>query len=142
MSLMISARKLTSPGPTPSRRPRPSRAAEVLARVPAVLIQSLPTTSLIVLSLVGTTFGCNAEDAAVSAKTKQQYDKYCARCHNVGAANAPRRGDADSWKKRLRKGRPALLESVKKGLVAMPPMGDCKDCTDEDFQALIDYLAQ
>jgi cytochrome c5 len=102
--------------------------------------ESLSRLGLIALFLASN--ACNTGDENVSTKTKQQYTKYCARCHNVGAANAPRLGDAESWKKRLRKGRPALVNSIKKGLVAMPPMGDCVECTDQDLEALVNYLAQ
>jgi cytochrome c5 len=33
------------------------------------------------------------------------------------------------------------MESVKNGLNAMPPTGLCSDCTNEEYQALINYMA-
>ena len=42
---------------------------------------------------------------------------------------------------RMEKGMPALVESVKKGMNAMPPTGMCSTCTDEDYAALIEFMA-
>ncbi|MCH2111184.1 MAG: c-type cytochrome [Polyangiaceae bacterium] len=72
----------------------------------------------------------------------QLYEQHCARCHDVGAANAPRRGEAQAWEKRLRKGYPTLIKNINSGLVAMPPKGGCAECTDADFDALIHYLVE
>ncbi len=85
--------------------------------------------------------GCDRAEPEASAKTVTQYESHCSSCHEVGAANAPRRGDAHQWSKRLKKGEARLVASVKKGLVAMPPRGGCNDCNDEDFKALIRYMA-
>jgi cytochrome c5 len=41
----------------------------------------------------------------------------------------------------MAKGMPALLESVKKGINAMPPTGMCAGCTDADYTALIEFMA-
>jgi cytochrome c5 len=100
----------------------PSRRAACLSLVPLVLT------------------GCQASPEA-SKKTVAQYAQYCASCHESGAANAPRRGDVDSWAKRLRKGTPVLLESIRKGPVGMPSAGACKECSDEDLLALLAYLS-
>ena len=35
----------------------------------------------------------------------------------------------------------AMVASVKAGKGAMPPKGMCMDCTDEQFAALITYMA-
>lgn len=91
------------------------------------------------LALVAALSGCG--DQKVSPRTTTQYSQYCSRCHDTGAANAPRRGDAASWEKRLRKGKPAIIQAVIAGPVAMPPRGGCTECTDEDLGLLLDYLA-
>ena len=101
-----------------------------------------PLFICIALSLLPTIAGCDKGKAQASTKTTAQYDQYCAACHEVGAANAPRRGDAHQWGKRLKKGEAQLLGSVKTGLVAMPAKGGCTTCTDDDFRALIQYMAQ
>lgn len=82
--------------------------------------------------------------SAVGAYAEPDMDKYnrsCAVCHATGAANAPKAGDATAWAPRLEKGMEALLQSVSNGLNAMPPKGMCFDCTEEDYQALIEYMS-
>jgi cytochrome c5 len=70
-----------------------------------------------------------------------KYAKSCQVCHATGAANAPKTGDAAAWEPRLAKGMDALVQSVSSGMNAMPPKGMCFDCTDEDYKALIEYMA-
>ncbi len=82
--------------------------------------------------------------SAASALAEPDMDKYaksCQVCHANGAANAPKTGDAAAWEPRLAKGMDALVQSVSNGLNAMPPKGMCFDCSDEDYKALIDYMA-
>ena len=70
-----------------------------------------------------------------------KYNKSCGVCHNTGAANAPKTGDAAAWAPRLEKGMDALVQSVNNGLNAMPPKGMCFDCSDDDYKALIEHMA-
>ena len=70
-----------------------------------------------------------------------KYDKSCKVCHANGAANAPKTGDAAAWEPRMAKGMDAMVQSVSNGLNAMPPKGMCFDCSDDDYKALIDYMA-
>ncbi|MFT6050979.1 MAG: cytochrome c5 [Halioglobus sp.] len=70
-----------------------------------------------------------------------KYNKSCAICHASGAANAPKTGDVAAWAPRLEKGMDVLVASVNAGLNAMPPKGMCFDCTDDDYKALINFMA-
>jgi len=70
-----------------------------------------------------------------------KYGRSCAMCHASGAAGAPKTGDAKAWEPRIAKGMDVLMESVKKGLNAMPPTGLCSDCSDEEYRELISYMA-
>lgn len=82
--------------------------------------------------------------SAASAMAEPDMDKYnksCAVCHASGAANAPKTGDAASWEPRLAKGMDTLVQSVEKGLNAMPPKGMCFDCSADEYKALIEYMA-
>ena len=54
---------------------------------------------------------------------------------------APMLGDAGAWEARMEKGMEALVASVRNGLNAMPPGGLCNSCSDEDYAALITYMA-
>ena len=85
-----------------------------------------------------------AATVAVSAHAEPNMDKYnksCAMCHEQGVAGAPKTGDAAAWAPRVEKGMDVLLGSVKNGLNAMPPMGMCMDCTDDEFKGLITYMS-
>lgn len=64
----------------------------------------------------------------------------CNVCHSAGVAGAPKLDDKEAWANRLAKGDEELLASVRNGLNAMPPMGTCMDCTDEDLATLIDLM--
>ena len=78
---------------------------------------------------------------AWAADAPERYQTTCGVCHVAGVANAPKTGDAAAWEPRLAKGMDAMLESVKKGLNAMPATGLCADCSDDEYKALIQYMA-
>ncbi len=78
---------------------------------------------------------------AMAAADMDKYAKSCQVCHANGAANAPKTGDAAAWEPRLAKGMEALVQSVNNGMGAMPPKGMCFDCSDDDYKALIQYMA-
>ena len=59
---------------------------------------------------------------AMAAPDMDKYAKSCQVCHANGAANAPKTGDAAAWESRMAKGM-------------------CFDCSDEDYKALIEYMA-
>lgn len=70
-----------------------------------------------------------------------KHNKSCAICHAAGVAGAPKSGDAAAWEPRIAKGMDVLLLSVKNGLNAMPPMGMCFDCSDDEYMELIKYMS-
>lgn len=80
--------------------------------------------------------------AAFAEPDMDKYNKSCAVCHASGAANAPKTGDVAAWEPRMAKGMEVLVQSVQNGLNAMPPKGMCFDCSDEDYAAMIDYMAK
>ncbi len=84
---------------------------------------------------------CLGAAGVLAEPNMDKYNKSCAVCHNTGAANAPKTGDAAAWEPRLAKGMEALLQSVNNGLNAMPPKGMCFDCTDDEYKELITYMA-
>jgi len=77
---------------------------------------------------------------ASADKGKEIYDTKCFTCHLAGVANAPKFGDKEAWAPRAALGMEALLATAKTGKNAMPPMGTCMDCTDEDLTAAIQYM--
>jgi cytochrome c5 len=83
-----------------------------------------------------------ATQVVADPAVEEKYTKTCAICHAAGVAGAPKTGVSAEWEARLAKGSDAMLASVKNGMNAMPPKGMCMDCTDAEFNALIDYMAK
>lgn len=79
--------------------------------------------------------------AAQAEPDMDKYNKSCVVCHEQGVAGAPKVGDTAAWGPRLEKGMDVLLGSVKNGLNAMPPMGMCFDCSEDDYMELIKFMA-
>lgn len=77
---------------------------------------------------------------ANAREAKELYDAKCSVCHAAGVANAPKLGDKAAWTPLAATGMDALLASVKQGKNAMPAMGTCTDCTDDEFKAVIQYM--
>jgi cytochrome c5 len=69
------------------------------------------------------------------------YARSCASCHTVAATRAPLTGDAAAWAPRMAKGMDAMVGSVVNGFGGMPPFGLCMDCSAEQFEALIQFMA-
>ena len=67
-------------------------------------------------------------------------NQYCAVCHARGLYNAPKIGDAVAWQAKLAEGRDHLWQVVLHGEKAMPPRGNCHDCSDAELRAAMDYL--
>jgi len=71
---------------------------------------------------------------------EQSYMQLCFACHSSGVAGAPKLDDPDDWNSRMEKGMEAVMSNVINGVNAMPAKGLCFNCTDEDLQALVDYM--
>lgn len=67
--------------------------------------------------------------------------KSCGICHNSGVAGAPKIGDTAAWKPRMAKGMDQMVESVVKGMGAMPPRGMCVECGTDDYKAIIKRMS-
>lgn len=81
--------------------------------------------------------------ASVNAdEVSDRYTKTCAVCHASGAAGAPKTHVAADWAPRMTKGMDVLIASVNNGLNAMPPKGMCFDCNNDQFKALIEFMAK
>lgn len=71
----------------------------------------------------------------------QVYDQFCFACHATGVGDAPLFQDTTQWAPRLAKGFDELLRTSLTGLGAMPPMGTCMACTEDEMLAAIRYLS-
>lgn len=80
---------------------------------------------------------------AVAADIPTIYSDSCAACHDSGALGAPKKGDSAKWQQLIKqKGMPALMKSVKSGMIQMPAGGLCGQCNDEDYRQLIDHMSK
>ncbi len=71
------------------------------------------------------------------------YQASCFACHGTGANNAPVLGDVEAWAPRIAQGTDVLYANAINGLNnIMPARGLCMDCSDEEIQAVVDYLVQ
>lgn len=73
--------------------------------------------------------------------TMQLYNRSCISCHASGSGGAPRTGDKAAWQPRLQQGMDVLLDHTISGYKGMPPMGMCMDCSPQQFENLINYMA-
>ena len=69
------------------------------------------------------------------------YERSCRNCHTVAATGAPLAGDKAAWAPRMEKGMDALVGNVVNGFGGMPPFGLCMDCDEQQFTALIEFMA-
>jgi len=92
--------------------------------------------------ILGLAMAVSLVGQAAADEVVDRYNKTCAVCHAAGAAGAPKTGVPAEWEKRMAKGMDAMVESVDKGMNAMPPKGMCFDCSADDFKALIEYMAK
>jgi cytochrome c5 len=71
----------------------------------------------------------------------QIYANSCQLCHANPAANAPLTGDRKAWEPRIQQGTDTLLDHAINGYNGMPPMGQCVECSEEQFLQLIGFMA-
>lgn len=83
-----------------------------------------------------------ADAATAGIDGQAVYESVCFACHDTGAANAPKRGDAAIWEPRLAEGKETLYEHAINGLNAMPPKGGRPSLSDEEVKAAVDYMVQ
>ncbi|MEX2206887.1 MAG: c-type cytochrome [Myxococcota bacterium] len=98
------------------------------------------------LALLVGACGCFAEREAappivLSEANARSYQVACATCHARRGIGAPVTGVEADWRERREQGIDALLVHTVDGYRGMPPLGSCGLCTEDDFRALIRYMA-
>lgn len=69
------------------------------------------------------------------------YEESCATCHDRTTQGAPLPNDDIEWARRLKKGKNILLKHVMEGYKELMPIkGGCRNCTEQEVQAAIDYI--
>lgn len=102
-------------------------------------------TALAVLALIALA-GCDGDDGsampvALNAHEAALYRHSCSTCHEDPATGAPQTHDTESWAPRIAKGDGQLLASIVDGFNGMPPLGQCIECTAEEFILLTHFMA-
>jgi cytochrome c5 len=69
------------------------------------------------------------------------YTSVCSICHATGAAGAPRPG-TEAMAQRAEKGLDVLMQNALNGLNAMPARGGRSDLSDEQVQAVVEFMTQ
>lgn len=100
-------------------------------------IRSLGCVAAALACLLG-----QADAAELSARQSQLLANNCLQCHARAGVGAPQAGDAQAWKPYAAKGEPAMLVNAVQGTGGMPPLGYCSACTEDDFRALIRFMAR
>ena len=71
------------------------------------------------------------------------YNSACVACHTSGVLGAPKLQVAADWQPRLdEKGFDQVWKNAVSGINAMPPMGTCGDCTEDDIKSAIEYMIE
>lgn len=84
--------------------------------------------------------GQAATAVAASRSGEDVYNGACAGCHNSGAAGAPKLADASGWAGRVDKGMDTLVKHVVEGYNAMPAMGLCADCSEQEISDAVAFM--
>jgi cytochrome c5 len=82
----------------------------------------------------------DAANPGVLRTGEQVYTGQCSACHAIGAAGAPKLGDAEAWGPRIKTGYEALLNSALKGKGAMAAQGG-GEYNDTEIGRAVVYLA-
>lgn len=100
----------------------------------SIRIRSVLGASAAALILASTTTVRSADAPRPGADI---YRDFCAVCHSGGWQGAPIANDESEWNARVSAGADAMFKNVKQGLNAMPAMGTCTDCSDEELKSAI-----
>lgn len=79
--------------------------------------------------------------ADLSQRQAQLLANNCVQCHARVDIGAPIMGNPADWKERSKQGEEKILMNVIVGLRGMPPLGYCSACDEQDFRALIRFMA-
>jgi cytochrome c5 len=110
-----------------------------LALLAACGQESAPGPSPSPTSAIATT--TTAVAAPADPELARVYAQTCKACHAVAASGAPLTGDRAAWQPRVAQGLPTLLEHTVNGYKGMPPLGACMDCSEQEFEGLIRFMA-
>lgn len=81
------------------------------------------------------------EPVRLNTELMESYELSCKSCHQLPGHPAPQAHDIENWSELMRKGLDKLVDNSLNGTGAMPPLGQCFECTKADLEQLILYMA-
>ncbi len=72
----------------------------------------------------------------------EKYGRSCRTCHVNPESGAPLTGDVPAWNARFVQGGATIAAHTREGIRAMPPRGQCFDCSEDDLWKLTLFMAQ
>lgn len=86
-----------------------------------------------------------ADKSSGKARTAEDiYNKFCSACHLSGILDAPKKGNLQDWEKHLARHKGSFTDmwhSAIKGIGAMPPRGNCADCSDDEIKMTVEFMS-
>lgn len=93
--------------------------------------------------MVSSGHSVDTDKAYSSPKTRsgdQVVQERCQECHATGKNGAPKLGDMNDWKPRLKNGVNPLIKSAINGHNAMPARGGLANLSDAEMKAAVEYM--
>ncbi|MBL9096278.1 MAG: cytochrome c5 family protein [Alphaproteobacteria bacterium] len=72
----------------------------------------------------------------------EKYERSCRTCHVNPDSGAPLTGDVQAWNARFAQGAATIAAHTRDGIRAMPPRGQCFDCSEDELSKLTLFMAQ
>lgn len=82
-----------------------------------------------------------AKPVALDERLSGLYERNCQICHENLETGAPQTHDMAQWKPRLAQGDDLLFDHIVNGYRAMPPLGQCIECSEDDLKTLTRFMA-
>lgn len=82
-----------------------------------------------------------SEPIALDARLSGLYERNCQICHENLETGAPQTHDVAAWKPRLAQGDDLLFDHIVNGYRAMPPLGQCIECSEDDLRTLMRFMS-
>lgn len=82
----------------------------------------------------------SAAKAGGNGSPQDIYEHNCKMCHQTGLAGAPKFGNKADWAPRISQGFDTLFKAAWDGVRAMPPKGNCLNCSEAEIKATIEYM--
>ncbi len=96
---------------------------------------------LAIAAIAASTLAAVPASAQLTERQMQLLANNCVQCHARPGVGAPIMGVARDWQGAVKRGEDALLINVVHGTGGMPPLGYCSACSEQDFRAMIRFLA-